>query len=207
MKWVPIVVAAVFGGGVLQAQRAAPASSSDTLPLRHRPVANRLPIDMGELAGIRVEPAFSYVGGQRFILGGAADAEQHLFVVADSSKSVQRLYWIQIESLRANRPGSYDYSADTTAMIQGVPLAANSRVYTTRPDPSSDRARAFGLVEALGFRIPDGAARVRFIYLPEQPARREVMIIHVEPDPGAAADVAARLTRAASGIRLERARR
>lgn len=207
MNWIPFVLAGLLSGGVLQAQTPATGSSSDTLPLRHRPVANRLPIGMGELAAIRVAPAFVYAGGQRFILGGAADAEQHVFVVADSSKTVQRLYWIQIESLLATRTGSYDYTADTSVRIQDVPLAANSRVYTTPPAPSSDRARAFSVVESMGFRIPDGAVRVRFVYLPERPARREVMIIHIEPDAGSAADAGARLTRAASDIRLERAPR
>src|SRR5437773_11260628 len=70
-----------------------------SMPLRHRPVHNLLPLRAGELAALEVSPAFTYVGGQRFVLGGAADAEQHLFVLADANKRVQRVYWIQIEEL------------------------------------------------------------------------------------------------------------
>lgn len=53
--------------------------------------------------------------------------------------------------------------------------------------------------------IPADAMRLRLIYLPEQPARREVMIIYVEPS-GASAGMPAVdefLRRALLGIRLE----
>ena len=193
---------AVNGGMPLRAQ--APAGS-DTLPVRHRPVANRLPVGMGQLGAIQVAQPFVYLGGQRFILGGIADAEQHLFVVADSSRTVQRLYWIQIESFLEGRTGAYNYSADSAVTVQGFPLAANSRLYATGPAPASDRAKALGLLQSLGYRIPAGAARLRLVYLPEQPARREVMIIYLEAEPGAPATVPAALTRAGSGIQLERA--
>jgi hypothetical protein len=180
---------------------------SDTLPQRYQPIANRILLGIGALAAIQVSPTFTYVGGHRFILGGTADAEQHLFVLADSSKTVQRLFWIQMENFLPTESGSYDYSADSVVTVHGFRLAANQRVYSSAPDPLSDRARAFGLIESRGFRIPDGATRVRLIYLPEQPARREVMIIYVEPRIPANADSdsqTALLARAASDLMLHR---
>jgi hypothetical protein len=180
---------------------------SDTLPQRYASIANRLRLGIGALSAIEVSPTFTYVGGQRFILGGTADAEQHLFVVADSSKTVRRLFWIQVENFLPTKSGSYNYSADSAVTIHGFQLAANQRVYSSAPVPLSDRARAFGLVGSRGFRIPDGATRVRLIYLPEQPARREVMIIYVEPSIPAKADSDSRtalLARAASGLMLHR---
>ena len=189
-------------GASVVAQPGAPTKSSDTLPIRFGAVGNRLDLRIGGLAAIEVAPTFTYLGGSRFILGGTADAEQHLFVVADSSKAVTRLFWIQIESRLPTRPGNYDYSADSMVTIQGFPLAANRRTYTTPPDPTSDRARAFALVEARGLRVPEGATRVRLVYLPERPARREVMIVYLEAARSAGQE--SLLSRAARGVVLHR---
>jgi hypothetical protein len=142
-----------------------------------------LELRVGALRAIEVAPVFEYVGGQRFILNGVADAEQHLFVVADSLGSVQRLYWVQIEEFLPDRAGTYDYSADSTVFIQGFPVAANARTYTTHPEDGSDRARAIALVTRQGYRVLDGATRVRLVYLPDTSARREIMIIYLEPTP------------------------
>lgn len=189
------------------AQAAPAASPSDTLPRRVTSINNRLQLDIGTLAAIQISTAFTYVGGQRFILGGTADAEQHLFVVADSTKNVLRLFWIQAETLLPTRVGSYNYTADSTVMVQGFPLAASTRTYTAAPDPTSDRARAFALVQARGFRVPDGAIRVRLVYLPEQPARRELMIVYLEVSPSTKEEVRPQdtlLKKVASGLVLQR---
>jgi len=162
------------------------------MPLRHRPVHNLLPLRAGELAALEVSPAFTYVGGQRFVLGGAADAEQHLFVLADANKRVQRVYWIQIEELLPTRPGAYNYSADSTVTVYGLPFALNIRQYTTAPDSGSDRARAFALLHLSGYDIPEGAIRARLVYLPDSAARREIMIVYLEPPSAAAIETAAR---------------
>jgi len=177
----------------------------DTLPIRYRPVANLLELRVGALHSIEVAPAFAYVGGQRFILGGSADAEQHLFAVADSSRAVQRLYWIQIEERLPTQAGSYDYSADSAVSIQGFSLAANFRTYTTPPAAGSDRARAFALVAGQRYQMPEGATRVRLVYLPDATARREIMIVYLEATPAGPADVgsrAAQLSRAGQGLIL-----
>ncbi|HVR98699.1 MAG TPA: hypothetical protein VMW27_18930 [Thermoanaerobaculia bacterium] len=178
---------------------------TDALPIRYRPVGSLLELGVGELRAIELSPAFTYVGGQRFILGGKADAEQHLFVVADASKSVQSMYWIQIEERLPTTPGSYDYSADSSVSIQGFSLAANVLTYTTPPAPGSDRDRAFALLAGQGYRVPEGATRVRLIYLPDTPARREIMIIYFEATPAGQGDAGSRealISRAGAGITL-----
>src|SRR6476620_7661115 len=40
---------------------------------------------------------YSYAGGQRFILYGVADAEQHFFVDAGPDRVLRSFYWIQFE--------------------------------------------------------------------------------------------------------------
>ncbi len=74
--------------------------------------------------------------------------------------------------------------------IHGLALRVNVRAYTTPPDPISDRGRAFALVQSRGYSVPEGATRVRLIYLPDSAARREIMIIYVEAPSAASADTA-----------------
>jgi hypothetical protein len=185
-----------------QAPRVAPAESGRLL---HSPENGRLRIDMGGLRAISVAKEFRYVGGRRFLLTPTVDAEQHLFVVADSFRTVRRLIWIQIESRTPTDSGAYEYPNDSARTVAGLPLSVSARRYSTPPDPASDRGSAFRIVEAAGYAIPVGAMRLRLIYLPERPARREVMIIYVEADGGVAKAPALDelLARALSGIRLE----
>ena len=159
---------------------------------------------MGALRSIQVASGFTYIGGQRFILGGTADAEQHLFVVADSSRMIQQLVWIQVESRLPQIPGVYDYSADSAVRFHGLPLAAGARTYSAPPQPSSDRASAFALIRSAGYRFSERATRLRLVYLPEQPARREVMIVYVVPAPAGEPDppMADLLARAAAAFVL-----
>jgi hypothetical protein len=181
------------------------ALQQDTLPLRHQRDRNVLSVDYGRLRALEVGPAFTYVGGQRFILGGTADAEQHIFVTADSSRAIQRLYWIQIEERLPDRPGTYNYDADRVLNAQGIELRANVRAYTTPPAAGSDRARAFALLHARGYTVPDGATRARLIYLPEPNARREVMIIYIEAPTASVPNVgdsSALVERAMAGLTL-----
>jgi hypothetical protein len=202
---ITVMLTAVTSGEPANAQTAAAGAFGDTLPLQHPPTGNRLHLLFGSLAAAHVSPPFSYIGGSRFILAGTADAEQHLFVVADSTKTVRRMYWIQVEHRLPSRPGQYDYAADSLVMLSGIPFFVNVRTYTTPPEPSSDRGRAFALLNSKGYRVPEGATRLRLVYLPEQQARRELMIIYLEWSPRA--EPLARdslLARAGRGIQLDR---
>ena len=176
---------------------------ADTLPMRRRPANGVLALDAGKLRQLGVGAPFVYVGGTRFILGGSADAEQHLFVVADSARVVERLYWIQLEEYLPSETGAYDYGADSVVTVDGFTLAANFRTYTTPADPGSDRARAFDYLKARGYTVPQGATRVRLVWLPESPARREVMIVYLEGARGASAEPHGTfLSRAADALTL-----
>ena len=136
-----------------------------------------LTVNSGALRQLVVGAPFTYVGGLRFILGGTADAEQHLFVVADTARVVQQLYWIQIEEMLPGKGDAYNYSADSTVAFSGFSLPANFRTYATPAASGSDRDRAFDYVTARGYTIPSGGTRVRLVHLPETPARREVMVV------------------------------
>ena len=182
------------------------AQSGYSPPVEHLQRHGVIPIQVGSFDSLSVDRGFKYAGAQRFVLGGIADAEQHLFVVADSGGRVERLVWIQLEERLPTAVGSYDYSSDSSVVLNGLTLAANVRRYESGPEPGSDRARAFALLKSRGYTVPPGAARLRLTFLPESPARREVMIVYLEAGaaPLAAASSALRplLEHAAAAVRL-----
>ena len=207
---VPIAVAALISGCSPSSSARQPSAmpavaAGDSMPLRHIPRNGVLTVNSGALRELIVREPFTYVGGQRFILGGTADAEQHLFVVADSAKVVQQLYWIQIEELLPGKGDAYDYGGDSTVTFSGFSLPANFRTYTTPGARGSDRARAFDFITARGYTIPNGGTRVRLVHLPETRSRREVMVVYFESNPRAAIDPhASLLERAGVGLTLAR---
>lgn len=178
------------------------AVASDTMPLRFAPTNGVITVNFGSLRDLTVRPPFTYVGGQRFILGGSADAEQHLYVVADGAMVVKRLYWIQIEEVLPTSSHLYNYSSDSLVVFDGVDLRAHFRTYRSEATPGSDQARAVELIRARGYTMTaSGGTRVRLVYLPETPSPREVMVVYFESDPSAATDPhALLLTRAAASI-------
>lgn len=162
-------------------------------------------IEMGDLAALSVAKEFRYAGGRRFLLTPTVEAEQHLFVVADSALNVQRMLWVQVESRLPADSGVYNYESDSLRTVAGLPLRVGVRAYTMPPEPTSDRGSAYRIVAAAGYVMPVNATRVRLVYLPDSPARREVMLIYVEPVGGAsapAADFDRMLQRALTAVAL-----
>lgn len=153
---------------------------ADTLQLQHLPVGGRVRIQMGNLEAITVGPEFRYAGGRRFMLTATVRAEQHVFVIADSTRSVQRMLWLQVETRLPPDSGAYAYPSDSLLTVDGLPIRVGVRSYSGPPEATSDRGSAYRLVESAGYSMPVSATRARLVYLPDQPARREVMIIYVE---------------------------
>lgn len=202
VRFILVAAAVAACNPVSRSSETPSAAASDTMRLRFAPANGVITINFGSLRDLTVRAPFTYVGGQRFILGGTADAEQHLYVV-DSAKVVKRLYWIQIEEVLPSSSHRYDYSSDSLVSLSGFPLRAHFRTYRAPPTPNSDQARAFNLIRARGYTIPSGGTRVRLVHLPETPSTREVMLVYFESDPSAATDPhASLLARAADGITL-----
>jgi hypothetical protein len=149
-------------------------------PPAHRPTGQLLPASVGPIRELRFAKEFRYVGGQRFILKKLADAEQHFFVAAGEDGTIRRLYWIQFERLLPGVGESYDYSADEAVTVDGVAFRRNTRRWEGPPEPDSDRAAMYAFLEKHGYRIPDGALRIRLVYVPERNRREELMVVYAE---------------------------
>lgn len=156
------------------------AVASEALPLE-RVVEGQTILSTSDPAiRIQIAQGYEYVGGQRFILRGVADAEQHFFVDADEAKAIQRLYWIQFEHFLPAHDGEYSYERDEPLTLGDLGLRVHVRRYTEPPAADSDRARAFEYLERAGYAVPTTGTRVRLVYVPDADRRQEVMIIYLE---------------------------
>jgi hypothetical protein len=137
---------------------------------------------------VGVPKTASYVGSDRFDLYGVADAEMHVFVEADATKRVQKLYWIQLEHYWPSKPDlTHDYTGDrrtqqwgTTTWLRGGP---SSTAGTPRPGSDTEHARA--ILERAGYTAPPEVMNLRMVQLLDDPkgtghGRNELMLIYSE---------------------------
>lgn len=127
------------------------------------------------------DPAFRYAGGQRFVLYGIADAEQHIFVDADADHNVRRMFWVQFEGFLPNVTETYNYRTPRKERFGDLEFMVDVRPFGTPDDPASDGAHVRQLLEGKGFRWPKDGLRARLIHLPNTDRRKELMVIYVEP--------------------------
>ena len=131
---------------------------------------------------------FRYVGGQKVNLYGNAEAEQHLFVKADSSGAVERFYWVQFEHFFPTNTYTYDYHPDRTTDIGGLQFIYDTKSWPDYAalqieDPASDGAAIARLSSQHGLVFPKKAVRIRMFHLPTPDRRTELMIIYGEALP------------------------
>jgi hypothetical protein len=149
-----------------------------------RTVVNNL-VSSNALPNIRlqVDPAFTYVGCNEFILYGVARAEQHLFVAASSDMHVQRLVWVQFEAYLEDNHHTYNYRTSQSIQIAGWPFFYDAgwmdRQENIRKHPTSDGAYMLAFLQERGF-IP-GSAEIAERYVTLGPdLRSELMLIYAQ---------------------------
>ncbi len=137
---------------------------------------------------VRLRGRPAYVGSDRFVLGGTADAEIHVFVDAGPSKQVRRLFWIQFERYLPSRPDlSFDYSANRRMVVDGSVtwVRAVPRDTSLPARAGSDRDRVLSLLGRAGYSLPAAMMDVRMVQVLDDPSgtgkgREELMIIYAE---------------------------
>lgn len=138
---------------------------------------------------VHVPSEATYVGGERFNLYGVADAEIHVFVEADASRSVERLYWIQFESYLPDFPERHFNYADGNhrEMLWGrvTWTGAGPRVSSETGRAGSDREHVMGILARSGYTLPGETMIARLVQLLDDPegtgrGRRELMLIYSE---------------------------
>lgn len=125
----------------------------------------------------------TYLGADRWILGGYDDCEMHLFVEADADRKIQRLYWVQFEAYVPDKPElHHNYSGSRHLTVGGIDFYLDTWVRAgAHPVTSdSDEARAHDMISARGYHLPADGMYVRLVHLPDAQKRHEVMIIYAE---------------------------
>jgi hypothetical protein len=104
-------------------------------------------------------------------------------VKAAPDNTIQSLYWIQFEEYLPTNQSTYGYKFEKVTTISGRSFdtaagAANTSQRRGRPD--SDANRAIDFLAGKGYKMPAEVARVRFVHLPDEAKRKELMIVYAE---------------------------
>jgi hypothetical protein len=168
---------------VLLAQNASP-SAAPLREVRDRTIISK---EFPE-AELNFGKDFRYIGGQHVDLYGNADAEQHLFVKAGDSGTVERFYMVQFEHFFPTNKYTYDYPASRKMDIGGLQFIYDVKSWPDYAamqieDPASDGAAYSRLLAQHNLALPKKTARVRMVYLPTLDRRIELMVIYGEALP------------------------
>jgi hypothetical protein len=158
---------------------------------------------------LHVDSTLSYLGRQQFVLYNVATAEQFLFAELDG-KRVKRFVWVQFEGYLPGENHTYDYSRDSTIAMWGRTLYRNSALRatpTSESRPDSDGARVRGFLRDRGLTIAPNMLYHRLVWLIDEPARHELMVIYMEDpaDYAPTGPVEGALLRSLLGFSLRRA--
>jgi hypothetical protein len=153
--------------GVLSAQRSVAGN---------RLVSTELPA-----ATLEVDEKLRYAGTQTFDLYGVATAEQHFFVELDGNR-IKRLLWVQYEGYLPSNANTYNYR-DSTVVHSGHSWhrrIAASRLPDSEARPDSDGGRARAFLRAKGWTVGPELLTERLVWIQDDPARHELMLIYLE---------------------------
>lgn len=129
-------------------------------------------------------PQYKYAGGQRFLLYGVAEAEQHFYVQSNSNGQIDRFYWLQFEHYLPDNNHQYNYPSKRTTDLGGLSFIYDTAVFSdyagAKGNPESDGAKARAMLKKAGLVFPAAMARIRMIHLIDVSKRSELMIIYGE---------------------------
>jgi hypothetical protein len=174
----------VFPLAVIAVSIALLASGSDSVRLERHVHGQVLTSDHDPAVKITFGPQFKYAGGQRFVLYGVAEAEQHFYVQSAANGQAERFYWVQFEHYLPDNTHQYDYPSKRTTDIGGLNFIYDTAVFAdyagANTDPASDGGKARALLKNGGITFPAAAARIRMVHLTDNSRRSELMIIYGE---------------------------
>jgi hypothetical protein len=133
---------------------------------------------------ITFAPQFKYAGGQRFLLYGVAEAEQHFYTQSDASGRIERFYWLQFEHYLPDNQHQYDYPSKRTVNLGRLTFIYDTAAFSdyagAKSNPGSDAAKTRTLLKKAGLALPAATARIRMVHLTDSSKRSELMIIYGE---------------------------
>lgn len=146
---------------------------------------NDLVSDHDPSAVLRFDPAFKHVGGQKFVLYGVADTEQHFFVETTDDNKLKSVYWVQYEAYLPEKSYTYDYDDSPLRVTLGdYEFYTDTDVVEFDPNrkrkSGTDGAMARQLLASKGFVFPNDFAYARLVFLTDESHQKELMIIFID---------------------------
>jgi len=146
---------------------------------------NDLISDYDPAVVLRFDPAFRYVGGQKFILYGVADTEQHFFVETTADNKLKSVYWVQYEAYLPEKPYTYDYDDSPLRLsLDDYEFFTDTDVVDFDPNRKrrrgTDGAMARQFLANNGYVFPYDFAYARLVYLTDESRQKELMIIFID---------------------------
>lgn len=146
---------------------------------------NDLTSDHDPAATLRFDPAYRYIGGQKFILYGVADTEQHFFVETTADDKLKSVYWVQYEAYLPNKPYTYNYDDSPLQVTLGdYVFQTDTEVFAFDPNRKrrrgTDGAMARQFLASKGYSYPGEVAYARLVYLTDASRSKELMIIFMD---------------------------
>ena len=129
---------------------------------------------------------FGHIGGQKFILYGTADVEQHFFVEEHPDGTLKSFFWIQFEGFLPDNDYTYDYSGSPLRLQIGDfdfytdTAAGASNWLMPLGWPGTDGYLARKFASDKGYAMPDEYAYARLVHIPDDMSRKELLIIFME---------------------------
>jgi hypothetical protein len=134
-------------------------------------------------ASIEVLADATYVGAVRFTLYRVADCEIHLFVDADASKRIRRLYWVQFEAYLPEKPTLRytHHPAYSPVEMSGLSFYQRARFGQSSdvPDVGSEADRVYALLKEKGYSLPPETVNVTYKHFMSD-MRKELLLIFIE---------------------------
>ena len=129
---------------------------------------------------------FEHIGGQKFVLYGTADVEQHFFVEEHPNGTLKSFVWIQFEGFLPDNDYTYDYSGSPLRLQIGAfdfytdTAAGTSNRLMRLGWPGTDGYLARKFAADKGYTMPDDYAYARLVHIPDDASRKELLIIFME---------------------------
>ncbi len=136
-------------------------------------------------ATLRFAGEYQYIGGQKFILYGVADTEQHFFVEADEEGALKSVYWVQYEAYLPGKPYTYDYDDSPLRLKLGdLEFFTDTAAFYNDPNRKrrrgTDGAMVRQFLASKGYGYPEQVMYARMVYLTDESKQKELMIIFMD---------------------------
>ena len=146
---------------------------------------NDLVSDYDPATILRFDPAYRHIGGQKFVLYGNADTEQHFFVETHDDGTLKSVYWVQYEAYLPGKPWTYDYDDSPLRVTLGnYEFFTDTAVVSFDPDrkrrKGTDGAMARQFLASKGLVFPREFAYARLVYLTDESRQKELLIIFID---------------------------